>query len=65
VVSTVGPTIVSLAILLEVPGSLVVALVLLHQAPPLLALPGMAAVVVGVTLVVRASRPATVVEPAT
>jgi drug/metabolite transporter (DMT)-like permease len=65
VVSTVGPTIVSLAILLEVPGSLIVALVLLHQAPPLLALPGMAAVVVGVTLVVRASRPTTVVEPAT
>ena len=50
---------------LEVPGSLIVALVLLHQAPPLLALPGMAAVVVGVTLVVRASRPTTVVEPAT
>ena len=65
VVSTVGPTIVSLAILLEVPGSLIVALVLLHQAPPLLALPGMAAVVVGVTLVVRASRPTTVVEPGT
>jgi drug/metabolite transporter (DMT)-like permease len=65
VVPTVGPTIVSLAILLEVPGSLIVALILLHQAPPLLALPGMAAVVVGVTLVVRASRPTTVVEPAT
>ena len=65
VVSTVGPTIVSLAILLEVPGSLIVALILLHQAPPLLALPGMAAVVVGVTLVVRASRPVTLVEPAT
>ena len=65
VVSSVGPTIVSLAILLEVPGALIVALILLHQAPPLLALPGMAAVVAGVTLVVRASRPSTVVEPAT
>jgi drug/metabolite transporter (DMT)-like permease len=65
VVPTVGPTIVSLAILLEVPGSLIVALVLLHQAPPLLALPGMVAIVVGVTLVVRAGRPETVVEPAT
>jgi drug/metabolite transporter (DMT)-like permease len=65
VVSTVGPTMVSLAILLEVPGSLIVALVLLHQAPPLLALPGMAAVVLGVTLVVRASRPTTMVEPGT
>ena len=48
VVPSVGPTIVSLAILLEVPGSLIVALVLLDQAPPLLALPGMVAVVVGV-----------------
>jgi drug/metabolite transporter (DMT)-like permease len=65
VVSSVGPTIVSLAILLEVPGSLIVALVLLHQAPPLLALPGMVAVFVGVGLVIRASRPATLVEPAT
>jgi drug/metabolite transporter (DMT)-like permease len=65
VVSSVGPTVVSLAILLEVPGSLIVALVLLHQAPPLLALPGMAAVVAGVTLVVRASRPTTMVEAGT
>ena len=65
VVSSVGPTVVSLAILLEVPGALLVALVLLQQAPPLLALPGMAAVVVGVGLIVRASRPATVVEPGT
>jgi drug/metabolite transporter (DMT)-like permease len=65
VLSTVGPTVVSLAVLLEVPGSLLVALVLLGQAPPLLALPGMAAVVAGVALVVRSSRPATLVEPAT
>ena len=65
VLSSVGPTVVSLAVLLEVPGSLVVALVLLGQAPPLLALPGMVAVVVGVAMVVRASRPSTLVEPAT
>jgi drug/metabolite transporter (DMT)-like permease len=65
VLSSVGPTVVSLAVLLEVPGALLVALVLLGQLPPLLALPGMAAVVVGVALVVRASRPATLVEPAT
>jgi drug/metabolite transporter (DMT)-like permease len=65
VLHRVGPTVVSLAVLLEVPGSLIVALVLLQQAPPLLALPGMAAVVAGVALVVRASRPATLVEPAT
>ncbi len=65
VLSSVGPTVVSLAVLLEVPGALLVALVLLGQLPPLLALPGMAAVVVGVALVVRASRPQTLVEPAT
>jgi drug/metabolite transporter (DMT)-like permease len=65
VLSSVGPTVVSLAILLEVPGALIVALVLLHQLPPLLAVPGMAAVVAGVALVVRGSRPATLVEQAT
>jgi len=65
VLSSVGPTVVSLAVLLEVPGALIVALVLLQQVPPLLALPGMAAVVAGVALVVRASRPTTLVEPAT
>ena len=65
VLSSVGPTVVSLAVLLEVPGALIAALILLGQAPPLLALPGMAAVVAGVALVVRAGRPATLVEPVT
>jgi drug/metabolite transporter (DMT)-like permease len=65
VLSTVGPTVVSLAVLLEVPGALLFALVLLQQAPPLLALPGVALVVAGVALVVRGSRPTTLVEPAT
>ena len=65
VLSSVGPTVVSLAVLLEVPGALLMALVLLGQLPPLLSLPGMAAVVAGVALVVRASRPQTLVEPAT
>ena len=53
VLSTVGPTVVSLAVLLEVPGALLFALVLLGQVPPLLALPGVALVVIGVALVVR------------
>ena len=65
VLSTVGPTVVGLAILLEVPGALLVALVLLGQLPPLLALPGMALVVVGVALVIRAGRPPTPAEPVT
>ena len=56
---------VGLAILLEVPGALLVALVLLQQTPPLLALPVMVAVVAGVALVVRAGRPDPVAEPIT
>ncbi|WP_261326263.1 DMT family transporter [Modestobacter marinus] len=63
VLSSVGPTVVGLVILLEVPGALLVALVLLQQVPPLLALPGMLAVVVGVALVVRAGRPVPEPEP--
>ncbi|MGK5110969.1 MULTISPECIES: DMT family transporter [unclassified Geodermatophilus] len=65
VLSSVGPTVVSLVVLLEVPGALLFALVLLGQVPPLLALPGVLLVVLGVALVVRASRPVTLVEPAT
>ncbi|MGY1835291.1 DMT family transporter [Blastococcus sp. SYSU DS0510] len=65
VLSSVGPTVVSLAVLLEVPGALLFALVLLQQVPPLLALPGVLLVVAGVALVVRAGRPTTLVEPAT
>ncbi|MCW2577896.1 MAG: Conserved rane protein of unknown function [Modestobacter sp.] len=65
VLSSVGPTVVGLAILLEVPGALLVALVLLQQVPPLLAVPGMLAVVIGVAPVVRAGRPSPVLEPLT
>jgi drug/metabolite transporter (DMT)-like permease len=65
VLSAVGPTVVGLAILLEVPGALLVALVLLHQVPPLLAVPGMVAVVIGVALVIRSSSSPTVAEPVT
>ena len=63
VLSSVGPTVVGLAVLLEVPGALLVALVLLRQVPPLLALPGMVAVVLGVALVIRGSSPPPVTEP--
>jgi drug/metabolite transporter (DMT)-like permease len=63
VLSSVGPTVVGLAVLLEVPGALIVALVLLGQVPPLLAVPGLVAVVIGVALVVRAGRPVPEVDP--
>jgi drug/metabolite transporter (DMT)-like permease len=65
VLSSVGPTAVSLVVLLEVPGALLFALFLLGQAPPLLALPGVLLAVAGVAVVIRASRPATLVEPGT
>jgi drug/metabolite transporter (DMT)-like permease len=65
VLSSVGPTAVSLVVLLEVPGALLFALVLLGQVPPLLALPGVLLAVAGVAVVIRASRPATLVEPGT
>ncbi|MCZ2818412.1 DMT family transporter [Modestobacter sp. VKM Ac-2984] len=63
VLSSVGPTVVGLAVLLEVPGALLVALVLLQQVPPLLALPGMIAVVIGVALVIRGGRPTPEADP--
>lgn len=54
VVSEVGPTVVGLVLLLEVPGAALFALILIGQVPPVLALPGLALVVLGVGLVVRA-----------
>lgn len=53
VVSTVGPTVVGLAILLEVPGAAVLAFVLIGQVPPLLAVPGLVLVLLGIAVVIR------------
>ncbi len=50
-----SPTVVSMAILLEVPGSALIALVWLGQRPPLTAVPGLALLLVGLVLVVRAA----------
>lgn len=64
VVSEVGPTMVGLVLLLEVPGAALFALILVDQAPPALALPGLALVLLGVALVVRAGdHPATMAIP--
>jgi len=54
VLRTTSATVVSLSILFEVPGAALIALVWLHQRPSLLALPGIAMLVLGVALVVRA-----------
>lgn len=50
---TAGATLVSLAVLLEVPGASLVAWVWLGQVPPLAVLPGAALVLAGLAVVVR------------
>lgn len=54
VVSTVGPTVVGMAILFEVPGAALLAFVLIGQVPPLLVVPGLVLIVTGLALVIRA-----------
>lgn len=54
VLRTTSPTVVSLSILFEVPGAALLAYLWLHQRPSPLAVPGIALLVLGVALVVRA-----------
>jgi len=54
VLRTVSPTMVSLAILFEVPGAALVAAVFLGQTPPVTALPGLAMLLAGIAFVVAA-----------
>jgi len=53
VLRSTSATVVSLAILLEVPGAALIAYVWLHQHPPALALPGVGLLLVGLLLVAR------------
>jgi len=55
VLRRVSPTLVSLAVLVEIPGAALIAAAFLGQRPSLLALPGAALLVVGLALVIRAS----------
>lgn len=65
VLSTVSPTLVSLAILLEVPGAAVIAAVWLGQVPPLGAIPAVALILVGIAITVTgAGGPVAQAEPA-
>ncbi|MGI8666509.1 MAG: DMT family transporter [Jatrophihabitans sp.] len=59
VLATMSPTLVSLAILFEVPGAGLIAAIWLHQRPPVWALPGLALLFAGLLIVVRAREPAT------
>ncbi len=53
VLRSTSPTVVSLAILFELPGAAIVAAVWLHQRPPWLAIPGMVLLLVGLVIVAR------------
>jgi drug/metabolite transporter (DMT)-like permease len=63
VLATLSATVVSVVLLLEVPGGALLALILLDQRPPLLALPGLVLLVAGVIVVVLGVRKASI-EPA-
>lgn len=56
VLRTTSPTVVSLAILFEVPGATLLAAVWLHQHPHLAALPGIVLLIVGVGTVIAAGN---------
>jgi drug/metabolite transporter (DMT)-like permease len=62
VLRTTSPTVVSLTLLFEVPGAALVAAVWLGQLPSLTALPGLALLVAGIAIVVRAGARAVPVE---
>ncbi|MDQ3466003.1 MAG: DMT family transporter [Actinomycetota bacterium] len=65
VVSTVGPTVVGMAILLEVPGAALLAFVLIGQVPPLLVVPGLVLIVSGLAIVIRSGGDRVETGPAT
>lgn len=61
VLRSVSPTVISMLLLVEIPGAALIAALLLDQRPPLLALPAAALLLAGLALVIRASSRA--VEP--
>ena len=56
VLSTTSATVVSLAILFEMPGATIVAAIWLGQVPPLALLPAAALILVGLVIVIRAAE---------
>ena len=55
VLRTTTPTVVSMTLLLEIPGAALIAAVFLDQRPPALAIPAAALLVVGLAIVIRAT----------
>ena len=62
VLSSTSATVVSLAILFEVPGAVLVALIFLNQKPPLAAIPGLLLLLAGMAIVIRSGTRAVPVE---
>lgn len=62
VVATTSATIVSLAILLEMPGATIIAAIALGQLPPLTVLPAVALIFAGLVIVIRSIRSGTPLE---
>lgn len=60
--ATVPATVISLTILLELPGAAIIAAIVLGQMPSLSLIPAMALILAGLVLVIRTTRSATVVE---
>lgn len=60
--ATVPATVISLTILLELPGAAIFAAILLGQVPPLSLIPAMALILAGLVLVIRTTRSTEVVE---
>jgi drug/metabolite transporter (DMT)-like permease len=58
VLRSISPTVLSLTILLEIPGAALIAAVFLDQTPPLLAVPAAVLLVLGLAIVIRTSSPA-------
>jgi drug/metabolite transporter (DMT)-like permease len=56
VLRRVSPTVVSMSILLEIPGAALIAALFLGQTPPLLAIPAAVLLVTGLGMVIRAGR---------
>lgn len=62
VLATTPATVVSLAILLEMPGATIIAAIFLGQVPPLAVYPAIALIFAGLVIVIRSSSPRAVTE---
>jgi drug/metabolite transporter (DMT)-like permease len=62
VLATTPAVVVSLTILLEMPGATIIAAIFLGQIPPLAVYPAIALIFIGLVIVIRSSSPRAVTE---